>query len=295
MASDYPEMFRVINLSEYTTWNIGGPCAAAFVSTPEELESAVAILKDRSLPWTVLGRGSNTLAPTGGWNGVTVILSGDFLRFSFSGEGIQAGGGASLPSMAGAACSRGLSGLVFAVGIPGTSGGAVYMNAGAYGSCMADLVREVTVFSSSGEFETLHPNECDFAYRSSVFQNGRSVITGVRLKLSIGSETPEELRRRAVDVLRLRREKFPLSVPNAGSVFKRPDQGPPPGRLIEECGLKGFSLGGARVSMVHANFIENRGGATSDDVKRLMDTIHHRVLKATGIELCREIRMLGEA
>ncbi len=291
---DHPEVFREIILAEYTTWNIGGPCAAAFVSTPEELECAVGILRSRSIPWTVLGRGSNTLAPTEGWHGAVVILSGEFLRFSFPDYGVLAGGGASLPSMAGAACSRGLSGLVFAVGIPGTAGGAVYMNAGAYGACIGDVVEEVTVFNPSGEFETRRHQQCGFAYRTSIFQNRKSVITGIRLKLSAGTETPEELRGKAAGVLRLRREKFPLTVPNAGSVFKRPDDGPPPGRLIEECGLKGYSVGGARVSTVHANFIENRGGATSDDVVRLMETIRRRVLRSSGIELRREIEMLGE-
>lgn len=294
-AEQFPNVFSVINLSEYTTWNIGGPCAAAFVSTPADLITSLEILKSRSIPWAILGRGSNTLAPTGGWHGVVIILSGEFLRFHFQESRLFAGGGAPLPSMAGAACSKGLSGLVFAVGIPGTAGGAVYMNAGAYGSCMSDVIEKVRVFTPSGEFVTLTLKECGFGYRTSIFQDSQAIVTEITLKLSCDSAEEEELRRRAADVLRLRRKKFPLSVPNAGSVFRRPDEGPPPGKLIEDCGLKGLSRGGASVSRIHANFIENRGGATSGDVTGLIETIRDRVMRNTGIELHREIRILGES
>lgn len=168
------------------------------------------------------------------------------------------------------------------------------MNAGAYGSCMADLVREVTLFTAHGEFVSVSVDECGFAYRTSAFQEDGSVITGMKLQLSPHSGGAEELRNRAVEILRLRRQKFPLSVPNAGSVFKRPEQGPPPGKLIEDCGLKGLSRGGAFVSSIHANFIENRGGATSDDVKELIEAVRRTVESVTGIELQREIKFLGE-
>lgn len=292
VSKKYPDVFKTIILSGYTTWNIGGPCDAAFAASPEQLVRAVGILGDLHVPWTVLGRGSNTLAPSAGWNGAVVILAGEFRRCEFKGEELSAGGGASLPPMAGAACSKGLSGLVFAVGIPGTAGGAVYMNAGAYGSSMSDTVTEVTVFQPSGEFNTVHRSRCGFSYRSSVFQSDGSVVTGVRMKLARGSVP--ELRRRAVEILCLRRLKFPVSMPNAGSVFKRPDDGPPPGKLIEDSGLKGFSIGGAEVSRTHANFIVNRGGATSDDVLRLIETVRERVERDTGIELHREIEILGD-
>lgn len=290
----FPEIFKVISLAEHTTWGIGGPSAAAVVRTPPDLVRTADILNGESVSWTVLGRGSNTLAPSEGWDGAVVILSGELSKYRFHGNVLTAGGGAPLPSMAGAACSKGLDGLVFAAGIPGTAGGAVFMNAGAYGECIGDVISEVTVLTSLGQFECYNRDSCGFSYRSSVFQNSGSVIVSMRIHLSGGVHSPEKLRSRAAEVLKLRRNKFPLSLPNAGSVFKRPQEGPPPGRLIEECGLKGFSVGGAFVSSVHANFIENRGGATSDDVIELIGIIKEKVMKTTGIELHREIRMLGE-
>jgi UDP-N-acetylmuramate dehydrogenase len=251
------------------------------------------ILGNEQIPWTVLGRGSNTLAPSEGWEGVAVILGKGLSGYTFNGEVLSAGGGAPLPSMAGAACSRGLSGLVFAVGIPGTTGGAVYMNAGAYGSSIADVVQKITVMNTDGELITLPPDKCFFGYRSSIFQNRRWVIIGITLKLFHGEEFPGKLREEAVRLLRLRRSSFPLQTANAGSVFKRPAGDSPPGKLIEECGLKGVSIGGAKVSRIHANFIENTGGATSDDVISLMDLIAGKVMHATGIMLEREIRIIG--
>ncbi|HRW77477.1 MAG TPA: UDP-N-acetylmuramate dehydrogenase [Candidatus Sabulitectum sp.] len=287
--------FKTVDLSRFTTWGIGGPSRAAFPGNDDELASVVEYLENKSIPWTVLGRGSNTLAPSEGWDGVVIVLSGEYQRFRFRGTSLAAGGGAPLPSMAGAACSLGLDGLVFAVGIPGSAGGAVFMNAGAYGSSLSDVVREVTFLSRAGELHTLAMEQCGFAYRKSRFQEGAPVvITQVVMDLSRCDGGPGILRERASQVLSLRRAKFPLGVPNAGSVFKRPVDGPPPGRLIEDCGLKGLAVGGAMVSHVHANFIENRGGATSGDVIRLMELVHHRVLQRTGYDLLREVELLGE-
>lgn len=287
--------FRIIQLSRFTTWGIGGPSRAVFPGNDEELADAVRHLERASIPWTVLGRGSNTLAPSEGWDGVVILLSGEYQRFHFRGASLTAGGGAPVPSMAGAACSLGLDGLVFAVGIPGSAGGAVYMNAGAYGSSISDVIREVTFLSESGDLQTLAMEECGFAYRTSRFQgNAPVVITQVVMDLTRCPGGPGILRERASEVLALRRAKFPLGMPNAGSVFKRPVDGPPPGKLIEECGLKGLSVGGAMVSHIHANFIENRGGATSGDVMRLMELVHGRVLERSGFDLRREVELLGE-
>ena len=169
------------------------------------------------------------------------------------------------------------------------------MNAGAYGSSISDVIREVTFLSESGDLQTLAMEECGFAYRASRFQeNAPVVITKVVMDLIRCPGGPGILRERASEVLALRRAKFPLGMPNAGSVFKRPVDGPPPGKLIEECGLKGLSVGGAMVSHIHANFIENRGGATSGDVMRLMELVHNSVLERSGFDLRREVELLGE-
>ncbi|MCK5131263.1 MAG: UDP-N-acetylmuramate dehydrogenase [Candidatus Sabulitectum sp.] len=289
-----PDRFHVIELSEYTTWEIGGPSAAVMVNTARELTDTVKFISENSLPWVILGKGSNTLAPTEGWHGVVVLLRGELSDFSFKGSLLTAGGGAHLPSISGAACSKGLAGLVFAVGIPGTVGGAIFMNAGAYGRSISELVEEVSVLHPCGSIEYLTAEDCGFGYRSSRFQKDDSIVLNVVLRLSEKAGSSGELRREARGVLQLRRQKFPLHAPNAGSVFRRPDNGPPPGKLIEDCGLKGYRLGGAMVSAVHANFIENTGGATSSDVMQLIEFVVERVRKISGITLKREIRKLGE-
>lgn len=287
----FPRHSRVIPLERLTTWRIGGPCAVIFPDTPGLLFEVMEWVGETGVPWTMIGRGSNLLAPTRGWEGVAVRLDGELSSHSFLGCRATAGGGASLPNLAGAACSRGLQGLVFAVGIPGTLGGAVFMNAGAYGESMAGIVREARVALPGGGERVFSREECGFDYRTSVFQSTPGALYRVSLELSTGDR--ERLRSEAAEILDRRREKFPLGVPNAGSVFRRPFQGPPPGRLLEDCGLKGFCFGGARFSPVHANFIENTGGATSEDVLNLIGEARRRVLEATGIELHEEIRILG--
>jgi len=289
-----PDKFSVIQLSRYTTWEIGGPSAAVFVNTVEELAETVKYVSGNSLPWVILGKGSNTLAPTEGWHGVVILFGGKLAKFSFSGNLLTAGGGAHLPSMSGAACSQGLAGLVFAAGIPGTIGGAVFMNAGAYGSSISELVKEVRVLHPGGSIEYLTAEDCGFGYRSSRFQKEDLIILNVVLRLSERTGDSSGLRGEAREILQLRRRKFPLHAPNAGSVFRRPDDGSPPGKLIEDCGLKGYRLGGAMVSPVHANFIENTGNATSSDVMRLIELVADRVRQSSGITLKREIRKLGE-
>lgn len=295
VRSVLPGVFREISLDQYTTWGVGGRCTAAFARSPEELKAVMGIIRDEGLPWTILGRGSNTLAPSEGWDGIAVVLTGEFAGYKFNGSNLlTAGAGAPLPSMAGAACSRGLSGLVFAVGIPGTLGGALFMNAGAYGSSTGDVVKEVTLLSENGEYKKLSGEECRFRYRSSVFQRCRCIVTSAVLELLNTSGSAAELKSEAKRILRLRREKFPLNMPNAGSVFKRPVAGPPPGKLIEDSGLKGLRTGGARVSPVHANFIENTGGATSSDIVKLMELIEEKVFTDSGIRLVKEVRIIGE-
>ncbi|MFO7626140.1 MAG: UDP-N-acetylmuramate dehydrogenase [Candidatus Fermentibacteraceae bacterium] len=287
----FPDRCRVVLLSDLTTWRIGGPCAVLTPRRRNELAEMMKWVEGSGTQWSMIGRGSNLLAPSRGWDGVVISLQGEFRSFETRGKTVTAGGGVPLPSLAGAACSLGLSGMVFAVGIPGTAGGAVFMNAGAYGASMMDVVRSVQVVYPGGETRHLSSEECGFGYRTSSFQTRPGAVCSVVLELLPGDRG--ELRERAREVLGKRRANFPITVPNAGSVFRRPKDGPPPGMLLEECGLKGFSLGGARFSPVHANFIENTGNACSEDILTLVSTAKRRVLERTGILLHEEIRVLG--
>lgn len=287
----FPDGCRVVALSELTTWRIGGPCAVLTPRSLDELAAMMGWVEDSGTSWSMIGRGSNLLAPSRGWDGVVVSLQGEFRSFGASGRTVTAGGGVPLPAVAGAACSMSLSGMVFAVGIPGTVGGAVFMNAGAYGESMMDIVRSVHVVYPGGGTGILSREECGFDYRTSLFQKSPCAVCSVVLELSNGDRG--ELRRKAREVLEKRRASFPISVPNAGSVFRRPQDGPAPGKLLEECGLKGYASGEARFSPVHANFIENTGNASSEDILTLVRTAKERVLKLTGILLHEEIRILG--
>jgi UDP-N-acetylmuramate dehydrogenase len=287
----FPDRSRVELLADLTTWRVGGPCAVLAPRCLDELSEMMRWVEDSGTPWSMIGRGSNLLAPSRGWDGVVISLQGEFRAFRIDGETVIAGGGVPLPALAGAACSMGLSGLLFAVGIPGTTGGAVFMNAGAYGESMMDVVRGVQVIHPGGETRHLSSEECGFGYRSSSFQTRPGAVFTVVLKLVPGDRG--ELRERAREILEKRRTNFPIKVPNAGSVFRRPHEGPPPGMLLEECGMKGFTVGGARFSPVHANFIENTGNACSEDILALVNVAKQRVLERTGILLHEEIRLLG--
>jgi UDP-N-acetylmuramate dehydrogenase len=286
-------------LSELTTWAIGGPALVAEVDRTEQLCGLAELLRAEGVPWTVVGRGSNLLAADSGCDEVVVRLTGELAGFSMSprdgGLLLTAGGGAPLPSMAGAACMRGAAGLAFAVGIPGTAGGGVFMNAGAYGGSLSGLVRRVRLVGPGGCLETADASKMGFGYRSSALQDGRLrgwTVASVELGLTSGE--PAALRKRAEELLRMRRKKYPLRLPNAGSVFRRAEGAQPPGWLIERAGMKGVREGGAMVSPLHANFIVNTGGASSSDVRRLICMVGERVGKVFGVELRREVRFLGD-
>lgn len=282
-------------LRDLTTWRIGGPAAVLDAPGPGVLADALGAAGEAGLPVFVLGRGSNLLAPDEGWGGLVIRLCGAFSEVRWlrtdGGWTVEAGAAARLPGLSGAACMRGASGLAFAAGIPGSLGGAVYMNAGAHGSSISALAREVTTLSGSGEAR-VPAAECGFGYRTSAFAGSGTVVTGV--VLSLGPGDPAALRAEASAILRRRRETLPLDLPNAGSVFRRCGEAPP-GRLIEECGLKGLSRGGAQVSRRHANFIVNTGAATAADVGCLVEIVRSEVERMTGVGLVEEIVRLGGA
>ncbi|OPL18754.1 MAG: hypothetical protein AVO35_13220 [Candidatus Aegiribacteria sp. MLS_C] len=284
-----------VDLGRLTTWRTGGPALAAAVSSVAELSFVLRACADMEVPWFVLGLGSNILASDSGCRRLVIRLSGAMRSHSWSDRDgvpvLRCGAGAHLPSLSGAACTRGAAGLEFAVGIPGTVGGAVFMNAGAYGGSMSMLVSAVTVLDSDGRQRIIPVEECGFDYRRSRFQEERTVIAETELRLEPGD--PSELRSEARRVLELRRSRFPLDLPNAGSVFRKPFGEAAPGRLIEDAGLKGRREGGAMVSPLHANFIVNTGNATSADIRRLIDLVRDAVYRNSGVILEEEIRYLG--
>ncbi|MBN2585737.1 MAG: UDP-N-acetylmuramate dehydrogenase [Candidatus Fermentibacteraceae bacterium] len=282
-------------MSSLTTWRTGGPAVVITAGTSDKLAGILDLTFEEGVPWFVLGQGSNVLAADSGCSELIIRLGGELSSHTWSSEGalweLSCGGGAHLPSMSGAACTRGAAGLEFAVGIPGTVGGAIFMNAGAYGSSVSRTVSSVKVLDRRGSVRIIPGEECGFDYRRSMFQDERLIIASAVMRL--GSGDPEDLRSEARRILELRRERFPLEYPNAGSVFRKPADDIPPGRLIEGAGLKGRTVGGAMVSRKHANFIINTGSATSDDIRKLIDVVRKTVLDFSGIMLEEEIRYLG--
>ncbi len=282
-------------MAAHTTFRIGGP--AAVLLRPESVRGAQAALRlcrNRGLRPFFLGNGSNLLAPDGGYDGVVLDTGGLNGLAAPERDGIYAGSGVLLPRLAQFAAQQGLSGLEWAGGIPGSVGGAVRMNAGAYGGEVAQAVERVDYLDEAGKAGTLTGAGCGFAYRHSVFCGRPWLITGAFFRLTPGD--PEEIRARMGELNRRRRERQPLEYPSAGSAFKRPPplDGEPryAAALIDACGLKGLRVGDAQVSEKHAGFIVNRGQATCGDVLALMDEVRRRVLAQTGVELEPEVEYL---
>ncbi len=285
------EAVRDLSLAAHSSFRIGGDARlACFPRSREELLACLRLAREGGVTPIVIGNASNVVFPDEGLDGL-VIFTGKCRQLRVDGETLHADAGATLASLAIAARDAALSGLAFAAGIPGTLGGAVLMNAGAYGGCMADIcvvsdfydAESNTVGSFSGE-------EQAFANRTSVYaQNPRYTVLGATLVLQRGVRAEIEAQMR--ELAARRRASQPLELPSAGSVFKRPE-GHFAGKLIEDCGLKGMRVGDAEVSQKHAGFIVNRGGATAADVRALVELIRERVLHDTGVELECEIRFL---
>ncbi|MCL2284056.1 MAG: UDP-N-acetylmuramate dehydrogenase [Fibromonadales bacterium] len=257
-----------VSLKKYTTFKIGG--SAKFFAEPKNIEEIRALLawrKEFEIPYFVLGKGSNVLFDD--YNGL-VIKTGD-----------------SLHSLIQDAASKGLGGLEKLEGIPGTIGGAIFMNAGAHGQQISDCVKSVTSITEDGEIKTRTKEECEFAYRSSIFKLLKEIILCAEFDFTpMPKETIDKNRK---EVLTWRKTKQPLQYPNAGSVFKNPAGHLSAGALIEACGLKGFSIGDAQISELHANFIVNKGNATAKDVRALMEKIVQSVWEVHGVKLEAEI------
>ena len=240
----------------------------------------------------VLGKGSNLLVSDKGIRGVVLLLAGEFKKVELLGNGrLRAGAGASLASVCAFARDQGLSGLEFAWGIPGSVGGAVTMDAGAYGGEMRDVVERVCHLTEEGTLSSAAGEELGFSYRKSRYTGGREVIAWADYKLQPGD--PTQIGAQMEELMARRKAKQPYDMPSAGSVFKRPE-GAYAAALIEECGLKGRRVGGAQVSEKHAGFIVNTGGATCGDVLALIGQIQQEVREKKGISLETEVRVLGE-
>lgn len=279
-------------MSRHTTFRIGGP--ADFYLCPHstnEVQEIVEICKEEKLPYFVLGNGSNLLVSDKGYRGVVIQLWKNFSDITVKDCCIQAKAGALLSKVAAEALEAGLTGMEFASGIPGTIGGAAFMNAGAYGGEMKDIIKSVKVLDTQGEVRVLPKEELKMGYRTSIVKEKGYTVLSVELELTRGNQ--EEIRNTMEDLKERRTSKQPLEMPSAGSTFKRPE-GYFAGKLIMDSGLRGFSVGGAQVSEKHCGFVVNKGGATAMDVLNLIREVQRRVKKQFGVDLETEVRFLGE-
>lgn len=280
-------------MSAHTTFKIGGP-ADVFVQPANELilSKVVNFCHLNEIPVTVIGNGSNLLVSDLGIEGVVIHVSNGLSEISLDEFNcINCGSGAKLSLLCSFAAENGLSGLEFAWGIPGLVGGAVYMNAGAYESEIANVVTQCTYLTSDGKFETVSKDEMKLGYRTSIFKEKKNTVI-ISAKFSLTPAPIEEIRGKMDMLISRRKAKQPLEFPSAGSTFKRPT-GNFAGTLIDMCGLKGTSIGGAQVSEKHAGFIINKGGATASDVKRLIELVSDRVFLQTSVRLEPEIEFIG--
>ena len=288
------ESFNVLvnaPMSEYTTLKLGGPADyLAFPRSAEEIRALFAEAGAYNLPVTVIGHGSNLLVLDGGIRGLVICIGKNMRTITREGNTITAQAGAMLGSAAMEAAEAGLTGLEFASGIPGTVGGGVTMNAGAYNGEMSQVVKTVKALSPGGKEIVLSREEMDFSYRHSAVTEKNLIVTEATFELQPGD--PATIRAKMSEMNARRAEKQPLDVPSAGSTFKRPE-GFFAAALIDQCGLKGYSIGGARVSMKHAGFLVNTGNS-SKDFYDLMQKVQQIVEERVGVKLEPEIRILGE-
>jgi len=277
-------------MSRYTTIKVGGPADMLFVPADEaDLMAALKIAERERLPYQVLGAGSDLIVRDGGIEGLTVLLRGTMDDVEIEGESIKCGAGAILPKLARMAAQEGLTGLEWAASIPGTVGGAVVGNAGAFGSDMAGVLAEARIRLPGGKVETRNKESIEFSYRSSNISPGAVALSAV-LKLEKGDGS--KIEKRMKDMTEKRKSTQPLHEPSAGSIFRNPP-GENAGRIIDSMGLKGKRLGGAMISKVHANFIVNLGDATAADVIGLMNQVCDEVRNVHNIELEPEVRIIG--
>lgn len=279
-------------MKSHTTFRIGGP-AEVFImpKSVKQVQMAVKICQEEQIPYFILGNGSNLLVSDRGYRGVIIQMDRNMGEIQVEGTEIQAAAGALLSSIAVAARRESLTGFEFAGGIPGTLGGAVVMNAGAYGGEIKDVLKEVTVMDGDGKIFTLPTSELEMGYRTSIIKTAGYLVLSARITLSRGKE--EDIKARTRELSEMRTQKQPLDYPSAGSTFKRPE-GYFAGKLIMDSGLRGYSVGGAMVSEKHCGFVINKGNATAEDVVSLMKHVTEVVQEKYGVTLEPEVKFLGE-
>ena len=276
----------------HTTFRVGGP--ASYFVTPEtegEIAKVIEVCTQENVPYYIVGNGSNLLVGDKGFRGAIIQLYKSMGTFQVEGNQITAQAGCSLAQIANAALDAALTGFEFAAGIPGTLGGAVVMNAGAYGGEMKDVLTSVRVMTEEGEIMELPAEELGLGYRTSIIPEKRYIVLGAVISLTEGKK--EEIKAQMDDLRQKRVSKQPLEYPSAGSTFKRPE-GYFAGKLIQDSGLKGFTVGGAQVSEKHSGFVINKGNATAADVMELIRQVTAKVKEDTGVTMEPEVKQIGE-
>ena len=293
-------------MNKHTSFKVGGP-ARYFVKAEslDDLKKALDLACEKGIPFFILGNGTNLLVSDKGFDGLVITLAGEFSEIQDLGNGaFKVGAATPLGRFARTAMKLGFTGIHKLAGIPGTLGGAIYMNAGAYGQEIGTSCTQVTVLEGDGNIRELSNADCAFGYRQSIFQRNSAIILSATFLLptaaSLG-KTTADLEAELAECMAKRKASQPLNMPNAGSTFKRLSAGAAdtpaqiaPGYYIEQAGLKGYRIGGAEVSTVHANFIVNAGGATASDIKQLSEFVQQKVTEKFCIELHREIILLGD-
>lgn len=297
----YKELCRILGeenvrvkepMSRHTTFQVGGP-ADYFVTPKEEgqIQDTAAVLKEAGAAFYVMGNGSNLLIGDKGYRGVMIQIYKKMNQIEIQDTVIHAQAGALLSKIAAQALCNGLTGFEFASGIPGTLGGAVMMNAGAYGGEIKHVVTSARVLKASGEIKEVPVEEMGLGYRTSIFSENGDIVMSADIKLDTGDA--EKIRADMEELKKRRVEKQPLEYPSAGSTFKRPE-GYFAGKLIQDAGLRGFRVGDAQVSEKHCGFVINRGQATAADIMNLMEQVSDRVFTQFGVRLEPEVKLVGE-
>lgn len=280
-----------VPMKEHTSFRVGGEAAMLVLpSSIQEVAGVKKVLNVAHVPHVIIGNGTNLIVSDKGYSGVILKLAVNFSKILVNDHIIIAQAGASLAAVSHAAWENALTGLEFASGIPGTTGGAVAMNAGAYGGEMKDVVVETMSLNDAGDIVTLCGNEHAFGYRKSRFQEKDLIV--LEIKMSLAKGEPDSIREKMQALNARRREKQPLNLPSAGSVFKRPE-GYYAGKLIQDAGLQGWRIGGAQVSDKHCGFIVNTGNATASDIIALIQYVKDRVFQNSGVMLEEEVKILG--
>lgn len=278
-------------MKEHVNFKVGGPADILLIpSKAEQIIESIKVCKDNNIPYFVIGNGSNLLVKDGGIRGVVIKLT-ELTNLEVNETEIKADCGVMLKNLSDKALENSLTGLEFACGIPGTVGGAVFMNAGAYDGEIKNVIKEAQVMTSSGEIVTMSKDELELGYRTSKVMKDNLIVISATFKLEKGSK--KEIKDKIDDFTQRREEKQPLEYPSAGSTFKRPE-GYFAGKLIQDSGLKGYSIGGAAVSSKHSGFVINKGNATAKDILDLIAYIQKEVKRQFGVELHPEVRIIGE-